>query len=400
MVIHFRTPCISPHLNSFISALHKLQGNVKFVYTTSDQGRSRRAVGWNNETDYPAFLDSPTLRSEAEDAEVVVDMLKDIALMEKRIKKGLRTFYCGERWFKPRLGLLRLLWPAYFLTARRFVKLLHHPSFSVLPMGIHAARDLLRLNGLLNGDLQCLFLTPKVAFESRPGGCVVPLKTVLDANVLSTEEVKFSAKYGFIQIPKSCWGRFKGQGIYSKIRIWGYFVDSSDRVAETSLAKIQHTTIGQQHGTISVLWAGRMLWWKRTMDLIKVARENKNIFVDIYGEGPQAGRLKRAVFARVRVAGFISNHELRAKMRSYDVFVLPSNSCEGWGAVISEVLVEGGRVLASLDAGASATMLPISNLYKAGDVSVLSRKLNLPVNNVEIGEWTGRYASEAFTKMI
>ena len=54
-------------------------------------------------------------------------------------------------------------------------------------------------------------------------------------------------------------------------------------------------------------------------------------------------------------------------MRSHDVYVLPSNGYEGWGAVVSEAMEEGMDVLGTLEAGSSATMLPRERLFRAGD---------------------------------
>ena len=59
--------------------------------------------------------------------------------------------------------------------------------------------------------------------------------------------------------------------------------------------------------------------------------------------------------------------EVRAFMRSHEVYVLPSNAYEGWGAVVSEALEEGMEVLGTYEAGSSATVLPQENLFHAGD---------------------------------
>ena len=52
--------------------------------------------------------------------------------------------------------------------------------------------------------------------------------------------------------------------------------------------------------------------------------------------------------------------KVRELMREHDLFVLASNAYEGWGAVVSEALEEGMRVLGTFEAGASAAILPVT----------------------------------------
>ena len=85
-------------------------------------------------------------------------------------------------------------------------------------------------------------------------------------------------------------------------------------------------------------------------------------------------------------------------MRSHDVYVLPSNGYEGWGAVVSEALEEGMRVLGTFEAGASATMLPRERLFRAGDWRRLARLLEKERDDAlppcSIGDRTAAKAAE------
>lgn len=85
--------------------------------------------------------------------------------------------------------------------------------------------------------------------------------------------------------------------------------------------------------------------------------------------------------------------EVRALMRSHDVYVLASTGEEGWGAVVSEALEEGMRVVGTYEAGASATILPPTNLYHAGDWRQLARILSRKIPHVDIGRWTAKSAA-------
>lgn len=397
MKVVIRSECVSPHLNPFLSKLNKLVDELIFVYSTTEQGTCRRVVGWNMETDFAAIHDQADVREMSEESDILIEMLREMDILEKRAKAGLRTFYCGERWFKPRAGMLRLLSPSYFMMARRFVSLLSYKAFSVLPMGIHAARDFIRLALLFNGNLKMLFTRPKVAFESRPGGVIVPLKDVVSSGLLSPKEISFARRNGYIQIPEACWGKFRPSGVYSKMRLWGYFVESgkASHIKNESSAALSD-------GQIRVLWAGRMLWWKRTIDLIKAARYSKRLKVDIYGQGPCLARLERACkdVPNVSMHGYIRNDQLREEMHKHDIYVLPSNAYEGWGAVVSEALSEGVTILATAEAGASATILPIDNLFNAGDVAELCKKISMPIKHHVLGPWNGDYAAKAFMDIV
>jgi glycosyltransferase involved in cell wall biosynthesis len=87
--------------------------------------------------------------------------------------------------------------------------------------------------------------------------------------------------------------------------------------------------------------------------------------------------------------------EVRKLMRKYDVYVLSSNAYEGWGAVVSEALEEGMKVVGTYEAGSSATMLPSDNLFYAGDWKALMNLLSTGVNSCSIGHWRVGNAASA-----
>lgn len=85
-------------------------------------------------------------------------------------------------------------------------------------------------------------------------------------------------------------------------------------------------------------------------------------------------------------------------MRSHEVYVLPSNAYEGWGAVVSEALEEGMEVLGTYEAGSSATVLPQENLSHAGDWRTLRDKLVRYAETRQrrcqgIGMWSAKQAA-------
>lgn len=388
MRIALLTNIISPHQLPLARALVKRVGaeNYRYVYTEATHAE-RTKMGWGASAEDTwcvlGTFDEPLLQ----EADAVVSGHRALGLFEHRNAIDKRTFYASERWFKPPLGFLRVFVPSYFKMARRFLKALKAPTMMLLPMGIHAARDFARLMGLFSGDICCLFRSPKVAFESRPGGAIVPLKPAIAAGVLSDTEIGFAKRYGFVQIPEENWGKVKPTGCYAKMRLWGYFV-----------APGQGRPVQRAGGPLRILWVGRMLKLKRVDALIEAMKGLPNVTLDLYGHGSEEENLKRLAEGceAIRFHDFVPVEQVRGLMRFHDVYVLSSNGYEGWGAVVSEALEESMAVIGTVEAGASATMLPPERLYPAGDVVALRRILEmLRPNPGQIGPWTAENAADA-----
>ena len=367
------------------------------------------------------MLEDKTLQ----DADVVMSGMRLLDLFDARLKKDRKTLYCSERWFKPPLGFLRILAPSYFKMVWRFVKCFKSDVFTYYPQGIHAARDMVRLVRFLNGDLRYLFRAPKVAFESQPGGVIIPLKEAVKAGVLSKAEIAFGKKYGFVQIPREHWGKLEPQQVYAKMRLWGYFVEPGKKTTEYTeyteggcaqdcQCEINHE-IHEKHekgataqtrnseprtrncregaSRLRVLWVGRMLNWKRVDTLVKACVSDAlkdKVELHLYGHGPEEEKLKRLANRgnNVFFHDFVPVAQVRDLMRAHDVYVLPSDGGEGWGAVVSEALEEGMKVLGTIEAGASATILPPSHLFKSGDVNRLKQLLSVPLPRINgYEEW-------------
>lgn len=92
--------------------------------------------------------------------------------------------------------------------------------------------------------------------------------------------------------------------------------------------------------------------------------------------------------------------KVRELMRTHDLFVFPSNGYEGWGAVVSEALEEGMRVLASYECGAGPTLLPRERLFHSGDWKTLAQLIRKDMRGelppCSIGEWTAKAAARRF----
>ena len=320
-----------------------------------------------------------------------------------RAKKGLKNYYMTERWFKPPIGIFRLLHPRYFGYARRLCRMMGSGYVVGLPIGIHAARDMARLCGLMHGDLRCLFRAPELDFERRPGGRIY----IREQGIGNREQDK-----------KYC---------LDKMRMWGYFVEASRQSSvvshqcQSQLATNDQkptttpplTTNDYPLTTIKVLWVGRLLNLKRVDTIVRAVGEHANlkrvdnslpiITVDIYGTGPEEVRLKRMASKYGDVIKFyppVPLEEVRKLMREHDIYVLASNGYEGWGAVVNEALAEGMRVIGTYEAGSSATMLTEDLLFCSDDWRHLQKIMSLDATYEKMSnaDWSVKNAASQFLK--
>ena len=428
--------CVSPHQVPLAREIVATLGEGDFRYVYRDWAQSNRVdMGWTMVGAASWFLhigtDPEEATSQIENADCLLTMFRDVELFKRRHANGLRTFVQTERWLKPRCGILRLLSLSYRRMAREFVRLMDEGGVVYLPIGIHAARDMARLCGLMHGDWRCLFRAPTLEFEHKPGGKIF-------SRVERVDRVEWERKH-----------------CLDKMRMWGYFVESSEFGVKSSELKeeelessefgvksselqkgsldqthnSQLTTHNSQlttHNSLKVLWVGRLLHLKRVDTIIQAVgylsnlstpqtsqtsqtpQTSQTLLLDIYGSGPEEARLKKMA---AKYGDAIKFHppvpiaEVRKLMREHDVYVMSSNAYEGWGAVVSEALEEGMRVLGTYEAGACATILSEDDLFHADDWGGLARVLNRCMDEKQravlrgqgIGLWT---ASEAARRLL
>jgi glycosyltransferase involved in cell wall biosynthesis len=161
----------------------------------------------------------------------------------------------------------------------------------------------------------------------------------------------------------------------NSIRIWGYFtkpidVDIDSRTAEAD-----------------VLWVGRMLKWKNTIDLLRALSiaKSKGVYLTarIIGTGP----LRHYLGQQVKILGLSEQVEflepltpdgILEQMARIKCLVLTSGAGEGWGAVTNEAMSCNCLVIANNKAGSSSTLIKHGEngfLYEDRDVKHLSEML-------------------------
>lgn len=359
MRIVIYTNVLSPHQLPLAREIVRKVGASGFRYVYTDELNCERSgMGWprdvgdgwvlhSRECDAKNWLDS---------ADVVLSGLRDFDLFDRRSKRGLKTFYMSERWFKPvtfvrmfRLnffsisGKIRLLSPRYRQMVKRFVCWVKSdPNARCFAIGPWAQRDMLGLG-----------------------------------------------------VPRE------------KIVPWGYFVAPSVYPVPTVRR--------QQLGSLNILWVGRMLHWKRVDTIIKAlgcvnSRFDIQLKLTLVGDGQEKRHLQSLAKQEVasssnRMVAFVPSQpisRIREIMRENDVYVLSSNAQEGWGAALSEALEEGMTAIGTYEAGASATMLQEEWLFHAGDWRCLAALLEKCIDlwvakklcGQGVGAWSVKKAAE------
>jgi glycosyltransferase involved in cell wall biosynthesis len=130
-----------------------------------------------------------------------------------------------------------------------------------------------------------------------------------------------------------------------------------------------------------------MLGWKRVDTLIRAVAlcraQGSACHLRIIGQGPRESDLKRLALRgtcndAITFEPSIPIDSVRAAMRQADVYVLPSNGYEGWGAVVNEAMLEACCVVATREAGSASTLIRHGEnglLFQSGDVQGLAEQL-------------------------
>ena len=198
--------------------------NYRYIYTGTElQGGAQEVAATEP---WIVRADAPDAQEWLENVDVLLTSSRDMDFLERRSARGLRTFYQGERWFKPiplftfaaglhlfLPGWVRMWVPRYRRMAKRFVKLTKaDANFRVLPIGPWAERDFRRLG-------------------------------------VSAE----------------------------KMTRWGYFVEASDSVQSPRGSAVQI----KPHCSLRVLWVGRPLGLKRVDTIRKAVAQVPEATLDV-----------------------------------------------------------------------------------------------------------------------
>lgn len=200
--------------------------------------------------------------------------------------------------------------------------------------------------------------------------------------------------YKFYQMSKSSYFYYLAQGEYAandfkssylcigKILNFGYF---------TSIDQNSESKCLLPKGKVNVLWCGRMLTWKKVENLvqafIQVSEIRSNIHLTLVGKGECEIKVLKLISGYENIIthhDFLPTKKVRSLMNQADIYVLPSNGTEGWGAVVNEAMAEGCAIIGSNQAGSVKTMIKNKVnglvLYR-NDVDEIQEKLLCLIDN-------------------
>ena len=134
-----------------------------------------------------------------------------------------------------------------------------------------------------------------------------------------------------------------------------------------------------------VLFAGKLLPFKRPLDLIEAAAlvrgSGEAVEVLVAGAGPLESELRtraKALGVPVHLLGFCNQTEMPAAYAACDLLVLPSDGHETWGLVVNEALACGRPVLVSDAVGCAPDMaahLGERVVFPVGDIEAMAERL-------------------------
>jgi len=181
-------------------------------------------------------------------------------------------------------------------------------------------------------------------------------------------------------------------------RLWkyGYFTEVP-----------QSAPVPRPSGVLRIVYAGRLLPWKRVVDLIEgsalAVGRGAQLQVEVVGEGPEQDRLRtladaRALTDRMSFHPFQPADSIRETMRASHVLFLGSTDEEGWGAVVNEGMSEGCVPVVSSSCGAGTYLVEHGRngfKYEMGDVDALANVFVELAADLAEAERLGRQAWES-----
>ena len=144
---------VSHHQLPLARCLAARLGESNFRFAATEVTTTERVnLGWNAEESEPWILrageneaDLAQFHEWWSQADVVIAGCRTIPQIADRVRSGKLTFYMSERWWKPLLGIARLLHPRFMWMAYQFCQLARSSNFHYLPIGGYAASDIRRI---------------------------------------------------------------------------------------------------------------------------------------------------------------------------------------------------------------------------------------------------------------
>jgi glycosyltransferase involved in cell wall biosynthesis len=158
-----------------------------------------------------------------------------------------------------------------------------------------------------------------------------------------------------------------------------------------------------------VLFAGKLVDFKRPLDVIEAAAVCAKMGTDVEVVVAGSGALGQAMTAtakrrglRLHMLGFCNQSKMPSAYAVCDALVLPSNGAETWGLVANEALACGRPIIISNACGCAADLAAdghVGRAFPMGDVEALARAVTATLQTRprpdEIAEISGRFSIAA-----
>lgn len=176
---------------------------------------------------------------------------------------------------------------------------------------------------------------------------------------------------------------------------WGYFPETKEHNIDKLLSEKKKNVL---------LWCGRFIDWKHPDDAIKIAeklKENGNDFkLRLIGTGVMESKLKELTEKLnltdcVEFVGSMSPNDVRLNMEKAGIYLITSDSQEGWGAVLNEAMNSGCAVVSSDKIGSASYLLSNGKngfTYEPHDIDMLYSKVKFLLDNPEMQNQIGKNA--------
>lgn len=240
---------------------------------------------------------------------------------------------------------------------------------------------------------------------------------IIDPRVLKNiyEQFKMNDRlsHHLLSVGPYCADDFRWIGVFNnRMWRWGYFPE------------VPETITRYKNDRPIILWAGRMLDWKRVDLLIRAAawvRAKGGCFLlRLIGGGPLEQKLRDMAsrFKLYDICKFIgpqSPEHIGKEMEQADIFALPSNQQEGWGAVVNEAMSRGCCVIGSKSAGSVPWLIQDGvngHVFEGNRVDDLGRILLYCIQNPDhtrqmglaaratmLNLWSPEVAAERFLRL-
>jgi glycosyltransferase involved in cell wall biosynthesis len=144
----------------------------------------------------------------------------------------------------------------------------------------------------------------------------------------------------------------------------------------------------------AVLFAGKLVPFKRPLDVVEACAGMSNVHVVVAGAGELESALRvraDALGVRLHVLGFLNQSEMPAAYAAADTLVLPSTGRETWGLVANEALACGTPILVSDAVGCAPDLAAdafAGRVFALGDMpgltQTISKMLATPPSRADI----------------